>query len=218
MGSIYWQIGDDQASIQDRIGALFFMATNQAFGMLGSLTIFLEERNLINRERAGGAYRTSSYFFAKTFVEAPFFLLFPLVFSCVAYWMVGFVPTAAAFGIFVGNLVLFAAVSGSMFLAIGAVSPNTTVAQILSPVLTVLFLLFGGFYVNAVRRCSRASQSLSLSLSLSLVHSTLTLTTPTGLTLIQPCRIAFHRTTNGSRTFRSSSTASRPWSTTSSIR
>jgi hypothetical protein len=41
-------------------------------------------------------------------------------------------------------------VSGSMFLAIGAVSPNATVAQIISPVITVLFLIFGGFYINSV--------------------------------------------------------------------
>ena len=151
VGSIYWQIGIDQASIQDRLGALFFMATNQAFSMSASLNVFLDERNLVNRERAAGAYRTSSYFFAKTFVEAPFFLLFPVVFSCVAYWMVGLVPTAANFGIFVGNMVLFAAVSGSMFLAIGSVSPTPTVAQIIAPVLTVMFLLFAGFYVNTVR-------------------------------------------------------------------
>jgi ABC-type multidrug transport system permease subunit len=109
VGTIYLQLGNDQASIQDRLGALFFMATNQAFGMLGSLNVFLEERNLVNRERAGGAYRTSAYFMAKTFVEAPFFLLFPLIFATIAYWMIGLQPSAGHFGIFLGNLVLFAA-------------------------------------------------------------------------------------------------------------
>ena len=196
VGSIYWQIGIDQASIQDRLGALFFMATNQAFSMSASLNVFLDERNLVNRERAAGAYRTSSYFFAKTFVEAPFFLLFPVVFSCVAYWMVGLVPTAANFGIFVGNMVLFAAVSGSMFLAIGSVSPTPTVAQIIAPVLTVMFLLFAGFYVNTVRSPVRSHFMDGLELTfLSLVPQ-------------QRSIPVYYQ-------FPSSSMPSRPWSTTS---
>ena len=39
VGSIYWQIDDTQGSIQDRVGALFFIMTNQAFGMMSSLNI-----------------------------------------------------------------------------------------------------------------------------------------------------------------------------------
>ena len=41
VGTIYFQIGDDQGSIQDRVGSLFFMMTNQAFGMIASLNICL---------------------------------------------------------------------------------------------------------------------------------------------------------------------------------
>ena len=39
VGSIYFQIGDDQGSIQDRVGALFFVMTNQAFSMIASLNL-----------------------------------------------------------------------------------------------------------------------------------------------------------------------------------
>merc|ERR1711879_466401 len=38
---------------------------------------------------------------------------------------------------------------GSLFLALGAVSPNQELSQIIAPVITVIFLLFGGFYVNS---------------------------------------------------------------------
>lgn len=43
-------------------------------------------------------------------------------------------------------------VASSMFMTIGAASPNAIVAQIFSPVVTVLFMLFGGFYVNTVSK------------------------------------------------------------------
>ena len=33
-------------------------------------------------------------------------------------------------------------------MCIGSFSPNIMIAQILSPLITVLFMLFGGFYVN----------------------------------------------------------------------
>lgn len=39
VGSIYFQIGDSQASIQDRVGALFFIMTNQAFSAIGALNV-----------------------------------------------------------------------------------------------------------------------------------------------------------------------------------
>jgi ATP-binding cassette, subfamily G (WHITE), member 2 len=150
VGSIYFQIGDDQGSIQDRVGALFFVMTNNAFSMIGSLNIFLQERDLFNRERASGCYRTSTYFLSKTFVEAPILLLFPLVFGCIAYYMVGFNPNPECFGVFIATLVTFAACAGSLFLTIGSLSPNVAIAQIFSPLAIVLFMLFGGFYVNVV--------------------------------------------------------------------
>ena len=62
----------------------------------------------------------------------------------------GLQPKAEEFGIFLGTMILFTSVASSLFLCIGALSPNQTIATILSPVITVLMFLFGGFYVNTV--------------------------------------------------------------------
>lgn len=45
----------------------------------------------------------------------------------------------------------FFVVAGSLFMLIGSLAPNIAVAQIVSPLVVVLFMLFGGFYVNVVR-------------------------------------------------------------------
>ena len=42
----------------------------------------------------------------------------------------------------------FLSVSSSFFMTIGALSPNQAIAQIVAPISVVLFLLYGGFYVN----------------------------------------------------------------------
>jgi len=149
LGSIYWQIGLDQKSIQDRVGALFFVITNAAFSNFGNLNLFMEERNNFNRERAAGLYSTSAYFLSKNLIEGPFTIIFPLTMACISYFMVGFQKEAENFGIFALFLVTSSFTAGSLLLFIGALSPNLVVATILSPLTIVLFLLFGGFYVNS---------------------------------------------------------------------
>eukprot|EP01095_Lingulamoeba_sp_RSL-Kostka_P006419 TRINITY_DN200_c0_g1_i3.p1 TRINITY_DN200_c0_g1~~TRINITY_DN200_c0_g1_i3.p1 ORF type:complete len:633 (+),score=155.33 TRINITY_DN200_c0_g1_i3:30-1928(+) len=148
VSSIYFQIGDDQGSVQDRVGCLFFIITNQAFGSISSLNLFLEERNLVNRERASGTYMTTAYYFSKVIVESPVLFLFPLMFGSIVYFSVGLINGLDHFLIFIACLIIFAATAQSVFLVIGALSPNAVFAQVLAPVVTVLFLLFGGFYVN----------------------------------------------------------------------
>lgn len=148
MGSIYFDLGLDQSSIQNRVGALFFAVTNQSFAMISTLNVFLQERDVFNRERAAGVYSTSAYFVAKNITDFPFQLVMPILFSLVTYWMCGFQDSVEAFGIFMLVVCLFSTVAASLYLAIGTLSPNAVIATILSPITTVLFLMFGGFYIN----------------------------------------------------------------------
>lgn len=148
MGSIYFDLGLDQSSIQNRLGALFFVVTNQSFSMISALNLFLQERDVFNRERAAGVYSTSAYFVAKNLTDFPFQCVMPILFSAVAYWMCGFQATIENFGVYTLTVVTFASVAASLYLFIGTLSPNAVVATILSPVTTVLFLMFGGFYIN----------------------------------------------------------------------
>jgi ATP-binding cassette subfamily G (WHITE) protein 2 len=146
IGSIFFRLPLTQNGLQDRNGALFFILTNQSFAALASLNLFLAERNLFNRERASGTYRTSAYYLSKCAVEGVFQLIFPIAFSFVVYWLVGL--QTPAFGLFLATLVLTSAVSSSLFINIGAISPTQQIATIMAPIIVVLFLLFGGFYLN----------------------------------------------------------------------
>jgi hypothetical protein len=58
--------------------------------------------------------------------------------------MCGFQATIENFGVYTLTVVTFASVAASLYLFIGTLSPNAVVATILSPVTTVLFLMFGG--------------------------------------------------------------------------
>lgn len=64
------------------------------------------------------------------------------------YWLCGFQATIENFGTCATIVVIFSSVAGSLYLFIGTLSPNPIIATILSPITTVLFLMFGGFYIT----------------------------------------------------------------------
>jgi ABC-type multidrug transport system ATPase subunit len=86
IGGIYSNIGHSQESIQNRRGCLFFIMINQNFGSVtGVLNSFPKEKVIVDRERAGRAYNTLSYFVAKVLVEMPVNLIPVVVYDCIAY-------------------------------------------------------------------------------------------------------------------------------------
>eukprot|EP00054_Salpingoeca_dolichothecata_P027833 m.206300 g.206300 ORF g.206300 m.206300 type:complete len:662 (-) comp26059_c0_seq10:69-2054(-) len=149
VGATYYGLTPEQRGIQDRLGLLFFICINQVFSLMPSLAIFIEQRVTFSRERAAGMYSTLPYFFAKTIVDLPTLLFFPMVFSAIVYWLTGLQNSAYHFGIFYLTLVLVTNVTSGLFVAFGCISPNLNIAQILAPVTLVLFVLYSGFYINS---------------------------------------------------------------------
>lgn len=148
IGSLYFQIDDTVGAINDRFGVIFFICTNQAFAGFTYLTKFLEERDLFQRERAAGDYSVIPYFFSRLLTELPGFVFFPLILCCIAYWMAGLNPDPGRFFIFCFATILHSMTATSLFVFIGAVAPNAQLALIISPILIVLMMLFGGFFIR----------------------------------------------------------------------
>ncbi|CAF2897860.1 unnamed protein product [Rotaria sp. Silwood2] len=103
--------------------------------MIHGLLSFPFERAIIEKERASGSYRLSSYFVAKSLAEAPLKLVLPTLFLIIAYWMANI---NSNFGIFLAILVfqlLSILVAESLGLLLGAAFKNlqhaTTVATVL---------------------------------------------------------------------------------------
>jgi hypothetical protein len=65
IGSIFYQLGYTQTSIQGRIGVLFFICVFTAFGIAQAAVLFIKSRLLVNRERASGVYHVAPYYLAK---------------------------------------------------------------------------------------------------------------------------------------------------------
>lgn len=83
IGSIFYQLGYTQESIQGRIGVLFFILIFGAFGLAQATATFIRERLLVNRERAAGVYAVGPYFLAKTITDVPFQIFTAVLFSSI---------------------------------------------------------------------------------------------------------------------------------------
>jgi ABC-type multidrug transport system ATPase subunit len=147
-GFIFFQRGYTLEDIQNRTGILFLICTNQAFGgLFAVLTTFVEEREIFLKERSLGYYGVLPYFLAKSIAEFPTSLS-PLLFGVVLYWTVGLNPDLDRFGIFLAFVFLTSFVSESLGLFIAALVKSAAIANAISPLVLVFFLILSGLYLN----------------------------------------------------------------------
>ncbi|GLT35031.1 hypothetical protein SLA2020_095160 [Shorea laevis] len=149
-GSVFWRMGRSQTSIQDRMGLLQVAAINTAMAALTkTVNVFPKERAIVDRERSKGSYSLGPYLLSKLIAEIPVGAAFPLMFGGVLYPMARLHPTLSRFGKFCGIVTAESFAASAMGLTVGAMVPTTEAAMALGPSLMTVFIVFGGYYINA---------------------------------------------------------------------
>ena len=75
-------------------GFMFFSAMSSMMQSINpNILNFPSERQIFLKEEGAKMYSLTSYFLSRNLVELPFTLIFPLIFSLIAYWMVGLALT-----------------------------------------------------------------------------------------------------------------------------
>lgn len=149
VGALFFDVQNDQSGIQNRFGALFFITVNQCFSSLSSAELFITERKLFTHEYISGYYRVSVYFLCKILSDIITLRTIPaIVFTCVAYFMIGLKPTAGAFFLFMFTVALVAYTGTSMAMAISADQTVVAIANIFMTISFVFMMIFTGLLVN----------------------------------------------------------------------
>lgn len=144
----WWRMPDNTAWIFERNSLLFFILIAQSNGIvIAAVTVFQRERTLLARERAKKMYTVSSYFLAKTVSDMTNNVLLPLLYSMFVYWTAGFRPSAPHYFKNVFTLYWTFGTAQSMGLFLSIMIPNSQIALVLAPPITLFFMIMGGFYL-----------------------------------------------------------------------
>jgi len=144
----WWQLPDTTDRIFERGSLMFFIIVAQSNRIVTEgVTVFQQERRLVARERAKKLYETLPYFIANSIADGTSSILLPCLYGCIVYWTSGLRPSAAAF--FTFELILYLTVSAaqSMGLFLSIAIPNLQISLMLAPLLTLLLIILGGFYI-----------------------------------------------------------------------
>ncbi|CAF0722180.1 unnamed protein product [Adineta ricciae] len=148
-GLCWLRMDFSEDTLSDRSSYIFFLMTFWPLQtLMGGLLSFPFERSVIEKERASGSYRLSSYFIAKSLAEGPLKLILPTCFLIISYWMANINPN---FGIFLAILVfqlVAILVAESLGLLLGAALKNLHHAITAATVILLSLMLVGGFFVK----------------------------------------------------------------------
>ncbi|KAF2898581.1 hypothetical protein ILUMI_07595 [Ignelater luminosus] len=149
IGAIYFGQTLNQDGVMNINGVLFLSLTNMTFqNVFAVVNVFCGELPLLLREHKNGMYRTDVYFLSKAIAETPLFILIPVVYVAIFYYLIGLNPEQPRLFINMGILVLVANVAVGFGYFVSCMSSSVSMALSLAPPLTIPFLLFGGFFLN----------------------------------------------------------------------
>ncbi|KAH3759544.1 ATP-binding cassette sub-family G member 2 [Pelomyxa schiedti] len=149
IGAVYCKLGDDQKSIQDRFGALFFVIGSLlSMPMYGILILIPRDRAIFNRERASGFYSTLPWLSANVLCDLPMEIFFSILFSALLYFFAGFNPPFQNFAIFTFLSFLLLEASVAIGLATGAIFPDLAISNLVVTALILILISFCGYVEN----------------------------------------------------------------------
>lgn len=146
VGSIFYKLAPAPEGGFARAGLLFFALLSGAFPITNVAVMMVQNRAITNREMASGVYSVVPLWLTRILLDFPVHFLLPVLFNSIVYWMAGLNPSVGRFFVNVGIMILNCWCAGSLYTVLGSISPDPLVATIMSFTLTVILMLFGGFF------------------------------------------------------------------------
>ncbi|KAI3964979.1 hypothetical protein MKW92_003515 [Papaver armeniacum] len=150
-GTIFWDLGTKTSQRQDLFNAMgsmylavLFLGIQNASSVQPVVAV---ERTVFYRERAAGMYSALPYAFGQVVIEIPYILIQSLVYGVIVYAMIGFEWTVAKFFWYLFYMFFTLCYYTFYGMMTVAVTPNETIAAIISATFYGLWNLFAGFVV-----------------------------------------------------------------------
>lgn len=152
IGVFFINVKLSQQGVQDREGALYLSLMNNLFGAaMNGISAFPPERAVFLQEQANDSYNAYIYYLGKITAELPWQLLFPTVYTIIAYFMIGFVRTAPAFFICWGIITCLGNFGYAFGLMFATFFRNAQAAFAVMPLIFLPLFVVSGLFANTAR-------------------------------------------------------------------
>lgn len=146
VGLLYFQIENNQKSVQNRFGALFFILINQIMNSLfNTLQTFPEFIKQLKYDKSRQKYNNSQFYFSKTLVDIPFQLVNTVLYCLLSLYMTNLTQNVFQFMSIIFLTVLCASSLGYFC---STISENSALCIVFSNLLILPMMLTSGFFVN----------------------------------------------------------------------
>lgn len=148
IGFLYFQLDNDENSIQSISGVMYFILINQAFNTLfPTLRAFGEDILLFKREN-NVLYNTFEYYFSKVNGDIIFQITTPMILYTPIYFMIGLKNDFVSFMLSSSVVVLACLCATSFGYLFGVVVDNIDMGLTLMSVVILPLMIGGGFFIN----------------------------------------------------------------------
>ncbi|XP_027917603.1 ABC transporter G family member 11-like [Vigna unguiculata] len=147
IGSIFYNIGTENGSVQGRGSLLIFFVSVLTFmTLVGGFSPLLEEMKVFGRERLNGHYGVTAFLIGHTFSAVPYMILISVIPGGIVYHLCGLHKGIDRFFYFTSLLFAIVMWVESLMLVIGSISPNYVIGMFLAGGVEGLMIVTGGFY------------------------------------------------------------------------
>ncbi|KAL5104444.1 ATP-binding cassette sub-family G member 1 [Taenia crassiceps] len=148
IGLLYFNVGNNGFQVTNNAAFIFFSVLFIMFSsLMPTVMTFPLEMRVFLTEHLNYWYSVRAYYFARTFADLPFQLLFAIIYGMIGYFMTDQPLEFNRFMIFLTMLVLTAFVAQAQGLLIGAAT-DLEVSVFLGPATGIPIILFSGFFIT----------------------------------------------------------------------
>ncbi|KAK1940057.1 ABC transporter G family member 29 [Phytophthora citrophthora] len=144
--STFYQFEETNAQLV--MGIVFNAVMFVSLGIQAQIPTFIAARDVFYKQRRANFFRTSSFVLANSVSQLPLGFAESLVFGSIVYWMCGYVSSVSAFLLYELTLFLTNLAMAAWFFFLACASPDLNVANPLSMVSILFFVLFAGFVIT----------------------------------------------------------------------
>lgn len=148
-GLIYYNQPFDQHGVFNMNSVLFLLVSNLSYqNCYAVIAVLCSELPILAREHSAGMYRVAPYFFSKNLAEVHVFVLIPIAYVTIFYYMVGLNTGFEHFLFTMMVAILVSTVALGFGYLVSAMSPTADIGLSIAPLILMPLMQLSGYFIN----------------------------------------------------------------------